>query len=308
MIKKDIFSGNVKEQLKASAKDKIYRFVMADGMIKGSVVHANRMVREMRANHETGLLETLLLGQAYIAASLICSGLKGKNDRISLAIECSGPVKGVDVEANVFGEVRGYLKTPRIEVASPDGINALAKLFGAGFLTVTRYLENGEAQYSGQVALEFGSLAEDLANYYLVSEQIPSGFILSVAFADGGEVKGAGGIFLQALPGADPEKIGAAEKMLLEITSLGELFAKGQTPEEIIAATFATLNPKILESSRVEFFCRCSKEAMAGYLTNLPPADRQDLRENGPFPLIIRCHNCNSVYQFEREELLPLAD
>lgn len=308
MIKKDIFSGDVKEQLKASAKDKIYRFVMADGMLKGAVVHATRMVREMRANHATGLLETLVLGQAYIAASLICSGLKGKNDRISIAIECSGPVKGLDVEANVFGEVRGYLKTPRIEVADPGEINGLAKLFGAGFLTVTQYLDNDEAQYSGQVALEYGSIAEDLANYYLVSEQIPSGFILSVAFDDQEEVIGAGGIFLQALPGADIEKIGAAEKMMLEIASLGEMFGQGETPEAIIAARFATLNPKILESSRVEFFCRCSKEAMAGYLKGLPPADRQELREHGPFPLVIHCHNCNSVYEFDREELRPLAD
>lgn len=307
MLKKDIFSRDVKEQLKASAKDKIYRFVMADGMIKGAVVHATRMVREMRANHETGLLETLVLGQAYIAASLICSGLKGKNDRISIAIECSGPIKGLDVEANVFGEVRGYLKTPRIEVADPEAINGLAKLFGAGFLTVTQYLENSDAPYSGQVALEYGSIAEDLANYYLVSEQIPTGFILSVAFDEREEVKGAGGIFLQAMPGADLEKVGAAEKMLLEIASLGELFGKGETPEAIIAGTFATLNPKLLDSNRVEFFCRCSKEGMAGYLKGLPHADRKEILENGPFPLVIHCHNCNSAYEFDREELLPLA-
>lgn len=307
MIKKDIFSRDVKEQLKASAKDKIYRFIMADGMIKGAVVHATRMVREMRANHETGLLETLVLGQAYIAASLICSGLKGKNDRISIAIDCSGPVKGLDVEANVFGEVRGYLKPPRIEVEDPAEINGLAKLFGAGFLTVTQYLENGDAPYSGQVALAYGSIAEDLANYYLVSEQIPTGFILSVAFDEREEVKGAGGIFLQAMPGADLEKVGAAEKMLLEIASLGELLGKGESPEAIIAGTFAALDPKFLESSRVEFFCRCSKEGMAGYLKGLPLADRKEILENGPFPVVIHCHNCNSVYEFDREELLPLA-
>ncbi len=99
MIKKDIFNKDVKAQLKASAKDKIYRFIMADGMLKGAVVHATRMVTEMRANHQTGPLETLILGQAYVAASLICSGLKGKNDRISMVIECSGPIKGLDVEA-----------------------------------------------------------------------------------------------------------------------------------------------------------------------------------------------------------------
>ncbi|MBU0484533.1 MAG: Hsp33 family molecular chaperone HslO [Proteobacteria bacterium] len=308
MIKNDIFNKDLKEQLKASAKDKIYRFIMADGMIKGAVVHSTRMINEMRSNHETGLLETLILGQAYIAASLICSGLKGKNDRISLTIECSGPIKGLDVEANVFGEVRGYLKTPQIEVDNPEEINSLSHLFGAGFLTVTQYLENASSPYSGQVALEHGSIAEDLANYYVVSEQTPSGFILSVFFDDKEEVKGAGGIFLQAMPGADPEVISEAEKMMLALGSLGELFAGGQTPEEIIQNEFASLKPKFLDSSRVEFFCRCSKDKMTGYLRSLAKEDKNDLLENGPFPVIIRCHNCNSAYQFNKADLMRLAD
>jgi molecular chaperone Hsp33 len=308
MIKKDIFNQDLKTRFKAAAKDKIHRFIMADGMLKGAMVHATRMVNEMRANHETGPLETLVLGQAYIAASLICSGLKGKNDRISMAIDCSGPLKGLDVEANVVGEVRGYLKTPRIAVENPAAINGLGKLFGAGFLTVTRYLENTSAPYSGQVALEHGALAEDLANYFLVSEQIPTGIILSVFFDDQAEVTGAGGIFLQALPGADPATVAEAEEMLLGIASLGELFADGSTPEEIIRDTFATLKPKLLDSSRVEFFCRCSHAKMAGYLRSLPKEDKKDILKNGPFPLVIRCHHCNSAYQFGQEDLLTLAD
>jgi molecular chaperone Hsp33 len=281
---------------------------MADGLIKGAMVHSTRMVNEMRANHQTGPLETLILGQAYVAASLICSGLKGKNDRISMVIECSGPIKGLDVEANGHGEVRGSLKTPQIEVENPQEINNLVQLFGAGFLTVTQYLEKSNAPYAGQVALAHGSIAEDLAYYYTVSEQIPTGFILSVFFDDQEEVKGAGGIFLQALPGADTKMVGEAEKMMLAIGSLGKLFAKGQTPEEIIQATFSTLNPKVLESNRVEFFCRCSKVGMVGYLQGLPQEDKKDILKNGPFPLVIRCHHCNSAYEFAQKDLQSLAD
>ena len=182
MIKKDIFNRDVKAQLKASAKDRLYRFVMADKMIKGVVVHNTKMVNEMRANHNLGPLETLVLGQGYTAASLLISGLKEKNDRISISIRCSGPIKGLDVEANGFGEVRGYLKTPAIEVKETEKISYLSTLYGAGFLTVTRYLADAVAPYSGQVALEYGSIAEDLANYFLVSEQIPTGFKLSLFF------------------------------------------------------------------------------------------------------------------------------
>lgn len=303
MIKQDIFNNDVKERLKSSAKDRIHRFIMADNRIKGAVVHTTQMVNEMRANHETGPLETMILGQAYIAASLICSGLKGKNDKISMTIQCSGPVQGLDVEANVFGEVRGYLKTQNITVENPAQVNGLASLFGAGFLTVTQYLEDSTSPYSGQVALEYGSIAEDLANYYLVSEQLPTAFKLSVFFDENGEVKGAGGIFLQTMPDADTEKVSEAEKMLLGIESLGELFSQGLTPEEVIQDTFAGLEPKLLNNSRVEFFCRCSKDKMAGYLNSMAKEEKVDMLENGPFPVEIRCHHCNSVYQFSKEDL-----
>ncbi len=306
MIKKDIFNKDVKAQFKAGAKDRIYRFVMADKTIKGAIVHSTRMIKEMQANHELGPLETLVLGQAYIAAGLLGSTLKDKNDRMSMNIQCSGPIKGLDVETNVFGEIRGYLKTPVIEVKDTQKIKYLSTLYGAGFLTVTKYLENAPTPYSGQVALEHGSIAEDLANYYLVSEQIPTGFKLSVAFDTDENVKGAGGIFLQALPGANPEQVIAAEKQIQAIDSLGEMFAAGDSPEQVINTFFSSLDPEFLDNSRVEFFCRCSKDKMQNYIKTLPGDERKDMAENGPFPMEVRCHHCNSVYLFSQTDLQEL--
>lgn len=279
---------------------------MADRMIRGAIVHSTRMVNEMRANHDLGPLETLMLGQAYIAVSLLCSTLKTRNDKLSMNIQCSGPVKGLDVESNVFGEVRGYLKTQQIEVKNPEKIKYLSTLYGAGFLTMTKYLENAPTPYSGQVALEHGSIAEDLAHYFLISEQIPTGFKLSVFFDDKEEVVGAGGIFLQALPGADTSKVIEAEKMIQNIDSLGEAFANGRSPEDIIHKEFSNLEPKFLSNSRVEFFCRCSKERMEGYLRNLQKEEKKDMMKNGPLPVEVRCHHCNSVYRFSKDDLQAL--
>ncbi|WDP85119.1 MAG: Hsp33 family molecular chaperone HslO [Desulfobacter sp.] len=305
MIKKDIYDHDVKAQFKASAKDRLYRFMMADDQIKGAVVHSTRMVNEMKANHGLGPLETLILGQAYIAAALICSGVKGK-DRVSLNIQCSGPVKGLDVESNAFGEVRGFLKANPIEVENPEQIKYLSTLYGAGFLSVTKYLEDGAMPYSGQIALVHGSIAEDLAEYFLKSEQIPTGFKLSVFFDENERVTGAGGIFLQAMPGVDTDKVAKAETLIEKIQSLGESFASGQTPESVISQSFSSLNPRFLDSSRVEFFCRCTKERMQGYLKGLAKEDREDICKNGPFPLEIRCHHCNSLYRFTRSELASI--
>jgi molecular chaperone Hsp33 len=306
MIKKDIFNKDVKAQFKASAKERLFRFVMAGKSIKGAIVHCTRMVQEMQANHQLGPMETLVLGQGYIAASLVSATLKDKNDRMSLSVKCSGPIKGFDVETNGYGEVRGYLKTPSIDVKDTDQIKHMSTLFGAGFLIVTTYSENAARPYSGQVALEYGSIAEDLANYYLISEQIPTGFKLSVYFDENEKVKGAGGLFLQALPGADPDQVAAAEAQMAGMDSLGKMFADDDEAESLVQSFFSDLKPEFIGSSRVEFFCRCSKERMSGYLKNLQKDELTDIKKNGPFPLELRCHNCNSVYQFAQPELLAL--
>ncbi|MBF0234487.1 MAG: Hsp33 family molecular chaperone HslO, partial [Desulfamplus sp.] len=206
MIKKDIYEGDLKARLKASSQDRLFRFIFADGMMRGAVVKATQMVNEMRANHELEIPETLLLGQAYIAGSLLTFNLKGK-DRIALQIDSSGPAKGLDVEANVFGEVRGYLKNSTFSREISDKQTTISSIIGAGFLTVTKYLEDSKTPYSGKIVLEYGNLAEDLANYFVQSEQTPTAFSLSVHFDSEGNVDGAGGIVLQAMPGANEDVI-----------------------------------------------------------------------------------------------------
>lgn len=303
MIKKDVFNGDVKVRLKAAANDRLHRFMMADGMLRGAVVNGTRMVREMQANHELGMLESLILGQAYVAAALLTANLKGK-DRISINVQCSGPVQGIDVESNVFGEVRGSLKNSTLALDAQALDTGIPALFGAGFLTVTKYLHDTGKPYSGQVMMEYGTLAQDLANYFVQSEQTPTAFSLSVHFDDDGRVDGAGGLFLQAMPGAEDETVRDAEVAVAGLPSIGELFARGGGGEALVMEQFENLMPLFLGNHRVEFFCRCTEDRMRGYLANLPSADIEDILENGPFPLEIRCHNCNTTYAFGRSDIL----
>ena len=66
----------------ASAKDRLYNFLLADGAIRGAILNGTRMINEMRVNHELGILETLVLGRAYLGAGLMSANLKGA-DRTS---------------------------------------------------------------------------------------------------------------------------------------------------------------------------------------------------------------------------------
>jgi molecular chaperone Hsp33 len=301
MIKKN-FGDSIKDQLKAAAKDRLYRFLLDNGMVKGAVIYGLRMINEMRANFDLGVPETLLLGHAYLGAGLMSSTLKG-HDAVALKIECSGPAKGLSVEANALGEVRGFLKQNPIPMREPFDAVSLSSLFGAGFLSVIKTLEDAKHPFTGKIFLEYGSVAQDLANYYLTSEQIPTAISLSIHFDKKGAVAGAGGLFLQAMPGADQNRIASIEQAVAKVASIGKEFSLGETPEGLIQTIFDGFSPVVLDSQRVEFFCRCSEKRMLDYIGMLPLKDLEEILENGPFPVETRCHHCNTRYHFSKQDI-----
>lgn len=302
MQKKKIYGETLKEQLMASAKDRLYNFLLVNGAVRGVIIHGTRMVNEMRANHELGILETLVLGRAYLGAGLMSADLKG-NGRISIKFDCSGPIKGLIVEANAFGEVRGYLKNVPIPLDKPMESFDLSPFFGAGFLSVTKYLEDAKQPFTGQVILKYGNIAKDLAYYYLTSEQVPTAFNLGIKFDRAGEVTGAGGLFLQTMPQATDDLASELEERVTHLPSLGEVFTEDGDPETLIQDYFKEYSPRILANRRIEFMCHCNRQRVKSLLTLLPIDDLKDIRDHGPFPMEMRCHYCNTPYYFSRKDI-----
>ena len=302
MIKKKPYGDTLKEQLLAGARDRLYNFLLADGAVRGAILNGTRMVNEMRANHELGILESLVLGRTYLGAGLMSASLKS-NDRIAIKFDCSGPIKGLVVEANAFGEVRGFLKNVPIPIEKPLEDFNLSPFFGAGFLSVTKHLEDAKHPFTGKVMLKYGNIAQDLANYFLTSEQIPTAFNLSIKFDKEGRVTGAGGIFLQAMPGAGEDLAASLEERVVHLPSLGEVFTGDSDPETLVAKIFREYSPCFLASHRVEFMCHCNRKRVSSLLMLLPIEDLKDIRDNGPFPLEMRCHYCNTAYHFTERDI-----
>jgi len=305
MQKKKPYGDTLKEKLLASAKDRLHKFLLADGTIRGVIMNGTRMVNEMRANHELGILETLVLGRAYLGAGLMAADLKS-NDRISIKFDCSGPIKGLVVEANAFGEVRGFLKQVPIPLDKPMENFDLSSFFAAGFLSVTKYMEDAKQPFTGQVMLKYGNIAKDLANYYLTSEQVPTAFNLSIKFDKAGQVTGAGGLFLQAMPQADDELTAGLEERVTRLPSLGEEFTVDSNPEALVKEAFEDFSPRFLANYRIEFMCHCNRDKVRSLVTLLPIDELKDIRDNGPFPLEICCHYCNTPYHFKREDIAEI--
>ena len=307
MIKQDIFGSDARGRLESGARDRLYSFILEAVNVRGALLHGTNLVREMRANHGLDRLATMLLGHGYLAAGLLSANLKG-DDRIGIRVECDGPVKGLSVEANALGEVRGFLFQPGMDVPESFDGTDLSPLWGEGSLSLTRRPAGGGEPFVGRIELGRGSLAINLANYYLVSEQTPTAFDLSVKFDKAGQVAGAGALFLQALPGAAAEALSELEQSLAGLPSIGSAFAAGIVPEDLLDGSFGKYFPSILESRRVEFFCRCSAESFKTFIAALPSDELDELAGNGPFPLVTICHNCGSSYEMTRAELRELLD
>jgi molecular chaperone Hsp33 len=306
-VKKRIYGDTLRDRLASSARDRMQSFLLCGGTVRGAMLEATKLVNEMRSSHELGILETLILGHAYIGALLLSSNLKGQ-DRIVLEVTCDGPAKGFAVEANAFGEVRGYLKTDAIPLESPLESFDTSPFIGEGTLAITKILEKAKHPFTGQVRLAFGTVAKDLANFSAKSEQIPSAYHLSVKFDPAGEVVGAGGLMIQALPGAEPGDLDRLQEIVEWLPSIGDSFAAGRELDTYLAEELADFDPVFVASRRVEFMCHCNEERFERFLRQLPQDELESIATEGPFPLVLRCHNCNTSYEFSRDRVERLFD
>jgi molecular chaperone Hsp33 len=283
-------------------ESRLFRFTLSDAMVRGAVLDGTQLLRDMKEAHETGVLESYALGQAYLGTALLSANLKGR-DRLSVQVDCAGPLKGFAVETNARGDVRGFLKTEGIELEKPLESFDLAEFWGQGIIAITKLLEGSKTPYTGQTILQTSNLAQDFAYYFLTSEQIHTAFSFSIHFSRDGEIDGAAGVFLQAMPRAEDEAVDHITDKIHHLPSLGKLAAEGHSVLKEVEKHFSTDDFHYLESDPIQFFCPCSHERFASFVGGLPQAEKENILKEGPFPLQVRCHYCNTNYSFEKAEL-----
>ena len=295
----------IKNHLDELNEDKLISFLLKGGGLRGGFLSGTRLVNQMRVNHNLGLLETLVLGHAYMAVGLLSGNLKG-NDKYGLKIECGGPIRGLSVEADFNGHIRGHLFENPIPVTEPLNDFNLSPFFGPGFLTVSKYHGVSANPFSGQVMMEYGSIAQDLALYFNQSEQTPTAFTLSIDFDQSGRAAGAGGLFLQVMPGAPEGIAGVVEDTVVGLPSLGKYLNAGNSPEDFLKESLGEFDLNILGEKNVQFFCGCTRERFSSFLGSMSEKEKNSILTSGPFPLHAVCHNCGTGYTFEEEELKRL--
>lgn len=283
----------------------IKRAISADGSVVASAIDATDMVAMIEHYHKPSAVVTAALGRFTIAASLMGYGLKSADESLTLRIDGDGPIGCMVACADDLGNVKCYADNYIVELP----LNAKGKLdvggaVGNGTLSVIKDMGLKEP-YVGTIPLLTGEVAEDIANYYATSEQIPTVLSLGVLVAPDLSVQYAGGFLIQLLPFADEACIPILERNIAAMPHFTEMLAQGMTAEDIVMKCLEGLEPNLLDEAEACYYCDCSRERTSKVLTSIARQDLQELAENGE-NIEVCCHFCDKKYEFTPQEILGL--
>lgn len=288
--------------------DRLVRAITADGMVQAVAVSTRELTERARNIHTTLPVATAALGRTLAAASMMGNALKAEGASLTLQIKGGGPLGTVMAVSDEFGNVRGYVQQPHVDLPlRPDGkLDVGAAVGSAGALTVMKDLGMKEP-YIGSVALLGGEIAEDLAAYFVESEQIPTACALGVLVDRDQSVRAAGGYIIQLLPGAGEDVISRVEAGVLAAGAVTGLLDKNDDPEALLRTVLSDFQVEILETSPVEYRCYCSQERVERALISLGRKELESiLAEQGGCELT--CQFCDRVYRFSADRLRELID
>lgn len=283
--------------------DQLVRAITKDGMVKAVAVSTRGLTERARQIHKTLPVATAALGRTLAAASMMGNALKGDGASVTLQIKGGGPLGTVLAVSDNQGNVRGTVDNPAVDIPlRPDGKLDVGTAVGCdGTLTVIRDLDMKEP-YVGSVGLLGGEIAEDLAAYFVESEQIPTACGLGVLVDRDQSVLAAGGYLIQLLPGAGEDVIAKVEGGVMAAGSVTGLLQKSDDPETILREVLSDFDLDILEKTPIEYRCYCSRERMERALISLGPEElRSILEEQGSAELT--CRFCDNVQTFTRTDL-----
>ena len=287
-------------------RDEIIRAITADGYVKASVITGRALVERARNIHTLLPVATAALGRTLMAASMMGDALKIDGSSVTLQIKGGGPLGTVLAVSDDSGNVRGYVQNPHVELMekAPGKLDVGRAVGEAGSLTVIKDLGMKEP-YVGTIGLLSGEIADDVAAYFVESEQIPTACALGVLVGTDQSVTAAGGYLIQLLPGAGEDVISKIEAGVARVGSVSHALEGGLDGEGLLRAVLSDFELEILETHPVEYRCYCSRERVSRALVSMGRQELSDLiQEQGRAELT--CQFCDRVYRYTREELEEL--
>ena len=283
--------------------DEIVRAITGDGLVKAVAITGRDLVERARNIHTLLPMATAALGRALLGASMMGDMLKEEEGSLTLQIKGGGPLGTILAVSDCGGNVRGYVQNPQVELMEKyqGKLDVGAAVGQDGTLTVIKDIGLKEP-YVGSIGLFSGEIADDLAMYFVESEQIPTACALGVLVGLDQSVTAAGGYLIQLLPGASEDMITRIEAGVHAMGSVSHALADGLDGEGLLRTVLKDFDLEILEKHPVEYRCYCSRDRVTRALISMGRKDLEELiRDQGKAELT--CQFCDQVYRYSKEEL-----
>lgn len=288
--------------------DQLVRAMTRDGLVKITAVSTTNLTRRAREIHHTTAVATAALGRVLAAASMIGDMQKVEQGSITLMIKGGGPLGTILATSDPEGNVRGYVENPQVALMEKyqGKLDVGAAVGAEGTLTLIRDLHMKDP-YIGTVELLGGEIAEDVAGYFLESEQIPTACGLGVLLNRDQTVDVAGGYLLQLMPGGSDELIDALMENITKAGTVSAMMKQGMGPQEMIEALLPEGQAEILETKPISYKCYCSRERVASTIISLGEKEMQSIIDEGQ-DIHVDCQFCDTIYTFTSQEIQELLD
>lgn len=281
----------------------ILRAIDETETIKISAAITTDVVEEAAKIHKLSKTTSAALGRVLTAAAIIGSWQKNEKDSITLSINGDGPAGKIVATCKNDGYVKGYVTNPGADLPTreADGKIDVAGIVGEGNLTLV--MDTGmKKPYTGTVNLTTGEIAEDLAVYFLQSDQVPSAVGLGVLVDVDYSIKAAGGFIIQLMPDATEEQISKLEENLKGLPSVTSILNEYHDAEKLIEILMKDIDFKILEKREITYKCNCSREKVEDAIVSVGPREIEEiLREDKKAE--VSCYFCDKVYDFDESDL-----
>ena len=273
------------------------RYLFTDAHARGELVQLNSSFKSIIKNHNYPAGVEKLLGELLSATCLLTATLKFEGD-ITVQLQGDGPVGYMSVSGNNKQQMRGIAK-----MAEETSAETLQTLIGKGTMIITIRPSVGEA-YQGVVALDKATLADCLAHYFEVSEQIPTKIWL---FSDTEQQLTAGAL-VQLLPDGNgsienKEQQQSDFEHLCQLTNTiksEEVFSL--EAEALLYRLYHQEKVNIFEPQKVSYVCGCSADKCLSAISQIEPSEiKAILAEQGKISMT--CDYCITTYDFDELSL-----
>lgn len=285
---------------------KIVRYITKDGSAFIIAADSTDAVYKMERIHKPSAAVTAGMGRLMTAASLMGVMLKDKDDSVTLRFNGNGPAGCVIAVSDWQGNCRISVENPIVELPlnSKGKLDVSGALGNSGYLYVVKDIGLKEP-FIGTTQIVSGEVAEDITNYFAVSEQTPSVCSLGVLINPDLTVNCAGGFLIQLLPGCPENIIDVLEKNISVLPPVTQMLSGKMTVDEMAVKAMGGLELDKLDETEFTYKCNCSRQKAQAAMLAAGKNELEDMLKDGK-PAVVECHFCDKRYEFDLEDIKSL--